>query len=141
MAHGRKKTEIVFCENGVAKIAKWSHLVTLYKLESSCIRKLSKLNEVDISPKPIERQKVSTCLGVFCEETVAALTHPGMSAVEGTAAFVMLVVKFGKIVNVKGLGADIRHHDPIQAMVCHPHDERLKYLCSFGDMTLQMKAS
>ena len=84
--------------------------MTLYRLESSCIIKLSKLNEVAISPKPIERLKVSTCLGVFCEKTFTALlTRPGVSAVEGredTAAFIMLVVKFGKIVNVKGLDAD-----------------------------------
>ena len=79
-----KTKEILFYENGVAKIAKWSHLVTLYRLESSCIIKLSKLNEVVISPKPIERQKVSTCLRVYCEETFTALlTHPGMSNVEG----------------------------------------------------------
>ena len=57
-----------------------------------------------------------------------------MSAVEGredTAAFIMLVVTFWKIVNVKGLDADIRHHDPIQTVVCDPHDDRLEYLCSF----------
>ena len=42
---------------------------------------------------------------------------------------------------MEGLGADIRHHDPLQAVVCDPHDECLEYLCSFGDMALQMKAS
>ena len=118
--------------------------MTLDKLEASCIIKFSKLNEVAISPKPIERQKVSTCLRVFCEGPFTALlTHPGMSTVEGkegTAAFIMLVIRFWKIIDVKGVGADIRHNDPLQAVVCDPDDERLKYVCSFGDMALQIKA-
>ena len=39
--------------------------------------KMSKLNETAVYPKPIERQCVSTCLNVFCDETVVALkTHP-----------------------------------------------------------------
>ena len=40
---------------------------------------LSKLNEVSVRPKPIERQSVPTCQRVFCEETLAALrVHPGL---------------------------------------------------------------
>ena len=115
-----KTKEMLFYDNGVAKIAKWSHLVTLYTLESSSNFRLSKLNEVAVFPKPIERQKVSTCLRIFCEETATALlTHPGMLDVEGrkeTAAFIKLVIKFWKIVNVKGLGADVRHNDPCKQL-------------------------
>ena len=77
-------------DNGISKIANWSNLVTLYKLESASLLKLSKLNEVAISPKPIEQQKVSICLRIFCEETHTALIT-GMEGEEGredTAGFI-----------------------------------------------------
>ena len=48
-------------EDGKAKTAKWSHLETLLELEKGNLLKLSKLDEVSVYPKPIERQKVSTC--------------------------------------------------------------------------------
>ena len=41
------------------------------------IAKMSKLTEVSVYPKPIERQKVLTCLQVFCDEILVALKcHP-----------------------------------------------------------------
>ena len=126
------------------KIANWSNLVTLYKLESASLLKLSKLNEVAISPKPIERQKVSICLRIFCEETHTALiTHPGMEGEEGredTAGFIKKVLMFWKIMNVKGIGADIRHNDEMEAVVSDPNDQRLDFLMDFGNMSLKMKS-
>ena len=66
--------------NGDVQIAIWSDLNILYSLEKGSFVKLSKLNDVAISPKPIERQRVSTCLRFFCDETIAALeTHPGIN--------------------------------------------------------------
>ena len=56
------------------------------------------------NPKPIERQKVETCLKVFCEETITALKcHSEMQGddIEGTVLFLTKVVSFWKIVNVK----------------------------------------
>ena len=47
-------------------------------------------NKVAVQPKPIERQNVSTCLRVFCDETIAALrVHPGLNSeeVEGMVPF------------------------------------------------------
>ena len=44
-------------ENGNEKIAKWAHLEALLEAESESLFKLSKLNEVSVYPKPIERQK------------------------------------------------------------------------------------
>ena len=35
--------------------------------------KMSKLSETAVYPKQIERQRVSTCLQVFCEDTATAL--------------------------------------------------------------------
>ena len=51
-------------DDGLKKTAKWQHLLELYKLEAESLVKLSDLDEVAVSPKPIERQKVSTCLKV-----------------------------------------------------------------------------
>ena len=102
------------------------------------------MDEVSVYPKPIERQKVSTCLKIFCEETRSALLlHPEMANVEGkedTASFINMVVTFFRIVNVKSKGADIRHNNPL-GVITNEDDERLKFLCRFGDMALQMKPS
>ena len=52
---------------------------------------MSKLTYVAANPKPIKRQKVDTCLRVFCEETINALKlHPGMQNdnVDGTVLFI-----------------------------------------------------
>ena len=44
------------------KVARWSHLVELYKLEAEGLVKMLKLKEVYFYPKPIERKSVATCL-------------------------------------------------------------------------------
>ena len=74
-----KTGEISFQSDNQSYTAKWSDLLNLYNLEhdltskNSCIRGLSKLTDVAVRPKPVERQRVSTCLRVFCDETHAAL--------------------------------------------------------------------
>ena len=132
-----------FDSNGVEKIAKWAHLETLFQAESTSFFKLSKLYEVAVYPKPVERQKVSTCLKIFCDETASALrTHPAMKDVEGaahTAEFLSLMTKFFKIVNVKGKGADVRHNDDREGVISDPSDERLTFLTNLGDAALKMK--
>ena len=57
-----KMEELAFYERGMKKVASWSHLVELYKLEAEGLVKMSKLTEVSVYPKPIERQSVATCL-------------------------------------------------------------------------------
>lgn len=140
-----KLKELDFVEEGVLKRAKWAHLEQLFKAERNSVLKLSKLNEVAVYPKPIERQKVSTCLKIFCAETKAALTlHPDMENVEGkdeTASFIGLVVKFFKILNVKSNDAGTKHNDSMEEVVSNVYDDRLKFLCSFGDMAAAMKPS
>ena len=42
-------------KGGMKKIARWRHLVELYKLEAEGLFKMSKLTEVSVYPKPIER--------------------------------------------------------------------------------------
>ena len=46
-------------------VASWNDLIKLYRMERDELTKLSSLNEVSGFPKPIEWQKVSTCLKVF----------------------------------------------------------------------------
>ena len=53
--------------------AKWSDIQKLHQLEINSLVKMSKLSEVVVRPKPIERQKLSAVLQVFCEETINGL--------------------------------------------------------------------
>ena len=59
----------------VLQTARWSDIINVFKSEQNKLVKPSKLTEVSVFPKPIERQKVSTCLKIFSEEAVAALTN------------------------------------------------------------------
>ena len=140
--------ELQFERNKKLSTAKWSHLVDLFKLEQAAtvndrgVRGIySKLNEISVNPKPVERQKVATCLRVFSEETIAALrTHSEMKSdeVEGTAVFLEKVVKMWKILNVRSKGKDVRRNDPLVAPIESPDDPRLKYLLDIADMFLSM---
>ena len=49
-----KTQELIFDDNRVTRIAKWTHLKQLYNPESRSFLKLSDLNEISISPKPVE---------------------------------------------------------------------------------------
>jgi len=67
----------MFTQLGVTHVAKWSVLKKLHLMEERNLIKLSYLTPKSISPTPIERQKVSACLKIFCDITVAALrSHP-----------------------------------------------------------------
>ena len=129
-------------DDGVRRTAKWSHLIELEKLERASVVKMSDLTEVAVSPKPIERQKVSTCLKIFSEKTHQALLHhTGMKMFDGvsdTAVFINTVLTWWKIVNVKSKSISTRRNDDLKAPVSDPHDPRLDTLLRFGDMALQM---
>ena len=58
---------------------------------------------------------------------------------EHTAAFIKIVVNWWKILNVKGIGVDVRVNNKLQAAVQDPLDERLNTILQFGEMALQMK--
>ena len=53
-----KNGELLYEFEGEIQTAKWNDLKKLLAAESKSLIKLSKLNEVSVSPKPIERQKV-----------------------------------------------------------------------------------
>ena len=137
-----KSGELSFEFNGVVQVAKWNDLKTLYNLECNCEFKLSKINAVAFFPKPIERQRVDTALRVFCDQTVSALeTHPFLDtkSVEGTANFIKIILKFWKIVNVKGEGADTRFRDDSRGVIRSSNDPRLLFLLDLADMADKMK--
>ena len=95
--------ELKFVTNGREMIARWSDLVMLYELESNLLTTLSRLNHTAVHPKPVERQRVSTCLRIFSDETITAFeTHESIDkkAVEGTVVFLKMLTEFWKIVNV-----------------------------------------
>ena len=73
-----------------------------------------------INPKPIERQHVSLCLQVFCDEALNALkTHPEVNheQVEGTISFLSIFIRVWKIINVRSQFMDIRLKDSWRAVV------------------------
>ena len=64
-----------------------------YKSKAGRVLNLFYLDQTSVSPLPIARQKVSTCLKVFCNETATAAaleTHLQLDydAVSGTANFI-----------------------------------------------------
>jgi hypothetical protein len=134
--------ELKFVWSGREMIARWSDLVMLYELEKNSLTTLSRLNHVAVHPKPVERQRVSTCLRVFCDETIAAFnTHEEVDkkAVEGTILFLRLFTEFWKIVNVHRDGVDVRLQDDLRAVIKSPDDWRLDYLLKLADMAENMR--
>lgn len=59
--------ELEFEANGKVMVARWSDLVCLHSLEENSLIKVSRLSKIAVYPKPIERQRVSTCLQIFCD--------------------------------------------------------------------------
>ena len=138
--------ELIYDDNGITRTAKWCHLKQLYDFESADpLTRLSSLTDISIAPKPIERQKVAHALSVFCDKTYTALlTHPKMKDVEwveDTSIFIKKVIEFWKIMNVKGLGADRRHNDPLEKVIEDPDDYRLDLIANFGEMTMKMSTA
>ena len=72
-----KTGELIFFEKGHLKVAKWLHLRKRFDLVRLGLLNLSDLTEVFIAPKPLKRQRISTCLQVFSDKThTALLAHP-----------------------------------------------------------------
>ena len=87
----------------------------LYKAEAGGVLKLSHLNQTSVSPSPIERQKMSTCLKIFCDETAAALeTRPQLDhdAVSDFLNFIQIFVWLWKILNVNSPELNNRYAYP-----------------------------
>ena len=89
--------EIRFFEDNKEYVAKWGHLIKLFDLEKNQLVKMSKLTEVSVNPKPIERQKVNVCLQVFSDETLNAfrvLKESFDECIDGTMIFLSKIIHF-----------------------------------------------
>ena len=136
-----KTQELEFYDGFTLRVARWSDIVNLYNLEESSLVKMAKLTEVSVFPKPIERQTVSTCLKIFNEKTVAALKeNPEIKDADGTIIFLEKIIKFRKIMNVKGKHENERFRDPDRSPILSLNEPSLAYLLEIAEMADKMKA-
>ena len=134
--------ELEFPDGDITQAARWSDLIKLFKAEEGKLVKPSKLTDISVFPKPVERQKVTTCLKIFSEETVAAFkTNKDIKDADGTISFIEKIINFWKIVNCKGSSTDVRFRDPMRAPMRFPDDSRLSFLLELADMADKMKSS
>lgn len=136
--------ELEFKHHGENYVAKWEQIRKLQKLEEGNLVKMSKLTYVAANPRPIERQKVDTCMKVFCEETVNALKfHPGMADenVDGTVLFITKIIEFWKIVNVKSSFEGLRLNDSVRESISSATDLRLEALMELAELAVSMAGS
>ena len=86
-----------------------------------------------VCPTPIERQRVGTCLRVFCDETISALkVHPEIQDVSGTIYFSTFVLEFWKIVNVHSKLTAQKTLDNLKAVITSPYGTSIQKLKSFN---------
>ena len=139
-----KTGEIIYNHNGDQLTAKWQQIQLLQKCEDQELIKMSKVTFQAANPKPIERQRVETCLRVFCNETKEALiNHPGMQKenVDGTVNFLEKIITFFKIMNVKSPNEDVRQRDPLRTAIVSPDDSQLHFLTEFANFAASLKGS
>ena len=110
------------------------------KLEDGKLVKIIKLTYRAASSKPIERQKVGTCLIVFCDETVNVL---GMQD-ENIYVSVTLITKiteFWKIINVKSSFEGLRPSDSLRDVISSYTYLRLDDFMKIAEFAVSMAAS
>ena len=73
------------------------------------------------------------CLKVFCDKTTAALKLQNDDH-NDIIEFLIKLVKFFNIANVKGQFKDVHTKDEARAVLPSPDDERLNFLSSLADM-------
>ena len=121
-------------------VAKWKQIKKLQKMEDGKLVKIIKLTYGAASFKPIESQKVGTCLIVFCDETVNAL---GMQD-ENIYVSVTLIAKiteFWKIVNVKSSFEGLRLNHSLRDVISSFTYLRLDDLMKIAELAVSMAAS
>ena len=102
---------------------------------------LCKLTDASIFSKPIERQKVSICLEVFCDRTISALKlHPLLTHqdVNDTAKFIVTFAQFWKTLNVDGSLENIRLNDKRRSVILSAFDQNLQFLRNLCDLAISM---
>ena len=132
-----KVGEIQFPHENTTLVAKWDHLRKLQKMEEGPLVKMSRLNYTAVNPKPIERQKVDTCLRVFCDETIQALKEVDLG--EDASGTINMFVKFWKMLNVKSQYEDVRLKDPRRAAFTSDTDPRLEFLTELAALSESLR--
>ena len=104
--------------------------------------KPSKLTEIAVNPKPIERQRVSTCLKVYSNETSVALKlRNELGGTSGTVLFLEQFIEFWNILNVKDQYAGVRSRDPNRDAIRCTEDPRLQKLLDIAKLAECMATS
>ena len=132
--------ELEFVLDGKKQIARWSDIKKLYYYESKEVVKMSPLTYEAVCPTPIERQKVKTCLRVFCDETISALkSHPEFDNVTGTVNFLAKVLEFWKIANVHSRFTAQQTRDDLREVISSSYDLNIQKLKEFVTMIENMQ--
>ena len=125
--------ELEFYLNDQKYTSKWSDIRKLYYYESKELVKMSRLTFEAVCPTPIERQRVGTCLRVFCDETTSALkVHPEIQDASGTIYFLTFVLEFWKIVNVHSKLTAQKTLDNLKTVITSPYGTSIQKLKSFN---------
>ena len=87
---------------------------------------------MSVYAKPIEKQWVSTCLQVSCDETLSTFkVHPDLENNDATAKCIAKFIEFWKTVNIHTAYANIRWRDLKRAVTRNPNDKNLQNLLTW----------
>lgn len=106
-------------------VAKWSHIVEIYRNQEKNFVKTHTLDYATLYPNNFEKQKVQLVANVFNEKTVACLRMNGRI---DTALFVELVTRMWKMLNIKSPSAARNLNDPDREKFSSEDDPRLDFL-------------
>ena len=124
--------ELDFVLDGKKQTARWSDIKKLYYYESKKVVKMSPLTYEAVCPTPIERQKVKTCLRVFCNETIYVLkSYPKFDNAIGTVDFLTKVLEFWKIFNVHSRFTAQQTRDVLREVISSSYDLNIQNLKEF----------
>ena len=92
---------------------------------------MSRLTFEAVCPTPIERQRVGTCLRVFCDETISALkVHPEIQDASGTIYFLTFGILENSKCSFKIYCA--KTLDNLKAVITSPYGTSIQKLKSFN---------
>ena len=128
---------ITTATTGALSKASFSHLKQLYDSEQTAICKQAPgLSYTALHPNNLQRQNVRLVLKVFDDKTVSALDAFAKQTncdLSGTRDFILSIVQFWKIVNVKNPVKGIHLKDTFCEPILGVNDHKLVWLRSFHD--------
>ena len=123
--------------NGNTVKACFAHLKQLYDSERSAIVKLAPgLTFTALHPNNTQRQNVKLALKIFDEKNVTALAHFGSRFqfdTNGTRNFILTIMQFWKIMNVKNPLKGHQLRDDFCTPIRSQQDNKLQWLADFYD--------